>query len=93
MVLTRCWHYSANPMPSQKDQAVRERMSRYLDSLFSRFEERIEARVVERVEATLDVLEDPELMADLRKADAQPDEDARPFEDIRRELDRAETQA
>jgi hypothetical protein len=68
-------------------------MSRYLDSLFGRFEQRIETRVVERVEATLDVLGDPALMADLRESEAQSDEEARPFEEIRRELGRAETQA
>lgn len=69
--------------------AVAERMSRYLDRLFSRIEERVESRVVERVEATLDVMTDSALMEDLRRADAQPDEDARPYEEITRELDRA----
>jgi hypothetical protein len=37
------------------------------------------------LEATLDVLTDPKLMDDLRRADLQADEDARPYE-IRRDL-------
>jgi hypothetical protein len=93
MTLTRSWHYSAQRMPDRVSQDVRERMNRYLDRLFGRLEERVENRVVERVEATLDVLGAPELMEDLRQADAQPDEEARSFEEIRRELDRAKTQA
>ncbi|MBI4349172.1 MAG: hypothetical protein HY553_20205 [Elusimicrobia bacterium] len=77
-------------MPVKNRQhVVVEHLSRYLDRLFTRLEERVETRVVERVEATLDVLTDPALMADLRRADAQPDEDARPFEEIGRDLGRA----
>jgi hypothetical protein len=77
--------YSASVMPTKnRDLAVVEHLSRYLDRLFERLEERVEGRVVKRVEATLDVLTDPALMADLRRADTQPDSEARPFEEIRR---------
>lgn len=83
-------HYSAKAMVVKNRQhAVVEHLSRYLDRLFSRVEERVETRIVERVEATLDVMTDTALMEDLRKADAQPDEDARPFEEIMRDLGRA----
>jgi len=43
-------------------------------------------RLRERLEATLDVLTDPALMRDLAHADSQPDEDARPYDEIRRDL-------
>jgi hypothetical protein len=77
-------------MPVQeKQQAVVERLSRYLDRLFTRVEARVEARVVKRVEATIDVLSDPDLMDDLRRADLQSDEDARPLSEISRDLGRA----
>jgi len=36
--------------------------------------------------ATMEVLEDPIAMEALRRADEEPDEDARPYEEIRREL-------
>jgi hypothetical protein len=65
------------------------RLSRYLDRLFDRLGERVGDRVADRLEATLDVLTDPDLMGDLRRADAQPDEDARPYNEIARDLDRA----
>jgi len=61
-----------------------------LDRLFDRLVgERVGDRVADRLEATLDVLTDPDLMGDLRRAGAQPDEDARPYEEIARDLDRA----
>ncbi|MEJ7566993.1 MAG: hypothetical protein WKF41_01900 [Gaiellaceae bacterium] len=83
-------HYSAREMAVQdKQQAVVEHLSRYLDKLFTRVESRVEARVVERVEATIDVLSDPALLDDLRRADKQPDEEARPFNEIARDLGRA----
>jgi len=77
--------YSALEMPTKnRDLAVVERLSRYWDKLFERIEDRVEGRVVKRVEATLDVLTDRDLMDDLRRADAQPDSEARSFEEIRR---------
>jgi PHD/YefM family antitoxin component YafN of YafNO toxin-antitoxin module len=36
--------------------------------------------------ATVEVLDDPELMAALRESDAQPDDDARSYDEIRRDL-------
>lgn len=92
--------YSEREMPvkaTERNQVV-ARMSGYLDRLFSRvgqrvenrLVERVEHRVVERVEATLDVLSDHALLEDLQKADAEPDEEARPLEEVMRELDRAE---
>lgn len=86
------------PVKATERNQVVARMSGYLDRLFSRvgqrvenrLVERVEHRVVERVEATLDVLSDHALLEDLQKADAEPDEEARPLEEVMRELDRAE---
>lgn len=47
---------------------------------------RAESRVERRLEATLDVMTDPKLMDDLRRAEGQADEDARPYDEIRRDL-------
>ena len=73
-----------------RESAVAERMRSYLLRLLDRATERLEGRVehrlTERLEATLDVLTDPKLMRDLEHADAQPDEDARPYDEIRRDL-------
>ena len=76
-------------MPTHNQLDVVGRVSRYLDRLFDRLGERVGDRVADRLEATLDILTDPQLMGDLRRADAQPDEDARPYEEIARDLDRA----
>jgi hypothetical protein len=43
--------------------------------------------VTERLEATIDVLTDSELMVGLERADSQADEEARPYEEIRRDLE------
>jgi hypothetical protein len=84
--------YSAHQVPrTQEQNPVVARLSGYLDRLFSRVEERVEARIVERVEATIDVMSDPALLADLRRADDQPDEEARPLDEVMRDLDRAKT--
>jgi hypothetical protein len=65
---------------------MRGYLLRLLDRATERLEERVEHRLTERVEATLDVLSDPKLMGDLARADAQADEDARPYDEIRRDL-------
>ena len=73
-----------------KESAALERLRGKLVELFDRATERlelrIEHRVTQRLEATGDVLSDPELMEDLRDADTQSDEDARPYDEIRRDL-------
>jgi len=51
-----------------------------------RLEVRVEYRVTERLEATADVLADHDLMNDLARADTQSDNDARPYDEIRRDL-------
>ena len=79
-------------MPSTLRESSAARRARdYLVSIFDRYvvdrvETRVERRMSERLEATVDVLLDPELMDDLRQADAQADEDARPYSEIRRDL-------
>ena len=60
-------------------------MNRYIERLFDRLGDRVGDRVAERLEATIDVLTDPELMSALREADSQPDEEARSFDEIRRQ--------
>jgi FtsZ-interacting cell division protein YlmF len=40
----------------------------------------------EDYKATLETLEDPEAMASLQRAATESDDDARPYEDVRREL-------
>ena len=74
-----------NPEPRARSPV--ERMRNYLLRLFDRaVTERVEHRLVERLEASVDVLTDRELMADLRRADAQADEDARSYDEVRRDL-------
>jgi hypothetical protein len=74
------------PTKSRSVQPV-ERVRSYLLRIFDRVvTDRVEHRIEQRVSATLDVLTDPGLMSDLREADAQPDEDARPYDEIRRDL-------
>jgi hypothetical protein len=91
-----------------------ERLSGYIDRLFSsaeRVTERVKDRLAERVAdrladavtrrssavvlteqeyreyiETMEVLEDEEAMLALREADKQPDDEARPYDEIRREL-------
>jgi hypothetical protein len=63
-------------------EAVGEEMTHFFDLLLAPVERRVETRVMERVEATLDVLSDPQLLEHLRKADLQPDAEARPLEDF-----------
>lgn len=46
----------------------------------------LDAETYEDYRATVETLEDPEAMESLRRAEAESDEDARPYEDIRREL-------
>jgi hypothetical protein len=67
-----------------RDNLVVARVSRYLERLFDRLGDRVGDRVAERLEATFDVLTDPDLMNDLRRADAQSDEEARSYDEIRR---------
>ncbi len=79
--------YSESAVPVQnRDHLVLGRLSSYLDKLFDRLGERVGDRVAERLEATWDAMTDRELMDDLRRADKQPDEDALPYEEIRRTL-------
>jgi hypothetical protein len=66
------------------DLAVVSRMTAYLDKLLDRIGERIADRVIERLEATLDVVTDRDLVSDLERADAEPDDAAVPFDDVRR---------
>lgn len=91
-----------------------ERMSTYLDRLFSgagrvtdNVKDRLATRVADRLAdaltrrssavvlterdyqeylATMEVLEDSEAMDSLRRADAQPDSEARSYDEIRHEL-------
>ena len=67
-------------------ERMRGYLLRLLDRATERLEERVEHRLTERVEATIDVLADPKLMGDLERADAQADEDARSYDEIRRDL-------
>jgi hypothetical protein len=67
-------------------ERMRAYLLRLLDSATERLEDRVEHRLTERLEATLDVLSDPKLMSDLERADSQADEDARPYDEIRRDL-------
>jgi hypothetical protein len=74
------------PVRIRNTSAVRE----YLVRLFDRaVTERVENRVEKKLEATFDIITDEKLMADLRRADQQADEDARPYDEIRRDLGRA----
>jgi hypothetical protein len=68
------------------ENPVVARVSRYLDRLFDRLGDRVGDRVADRLEATVDVATDPMLLKDLHEADAQADEDARPYDEIRREV-------
>jgi hypothetical protein len=76
-------------------------LNRYLDNLLDRVADRLAPRIEDRVRdevvpriqaeyeswlATIDVMADVELVEDLRVADAQGDEDAQDYEEIRREL-------
>jgi hypothetical protein len=67
-------------------ERVRGKLLELFDRATERLESRIEHRVTERLEATADVLTDPALIEDLKQADAQADEDARPYDEIRRDL-------
>jgi hypothetical protein len=73
-----------------RESAVRARLTHYLSRLFEPVvQPMIEREVAERFEdylETVEILADPEAMESLRRADAQPDDEARPYEDIRREL-------
>lgn len=75
-------------------------MSRYLDRLFETAADRVADRVSARLsvqlaeieshvagmEATLEVLLDEGALDDLREAASAPDDQARPYREIRREL-------
>jgi hypothetical protein len=66
-------------------------MSRYLDRLFSGVADRIADRVADRLSdewrlESFELLIDPDAMEDLRRAARESDEDARPYEEVRREL-------
>jgi hypothetical protein len=68
-------------------------MTRYLLRLLDATADRIADRVADRLATdykaqmeTLEVLKDDEAMEDLRRASQEPDEDAQPYEDVRREL-------
>jgi hypothetical protein len=54
-----------------------ERVERDLAPRLARYDEWV---------ATIEVMKDAELVADLKRADAESDEDARPYSEIRREL-------
>jgi hypothetical protein len=84
-------HYSANVLiKTTRESAVRARLTSYLARLFEPVVTPIiEREVAERFEdylETMEILADPEAMESLRRAEAQPDDEARPYEDIRREL-------
>ena len=90
-------NYSADRMPIVDRQSeLARRVSRYLERIFDPLADRVADKVVDRLSetlaeveahvATLEVLLDDEAMDDLRAADAASDEDARPYEEIRREL-------
>lgn len=73
-----------------RDSVVKERVTQALARLFEplvkpmidrAFEERFEDYM-----ETMEILSDPETMEALSRADAQPDDEARPYEEIRREL-------
>jgi hypothetical protein len=71
-------------MPTRnRDLAVTERLSRMLDRLLDGLADRVGDRVADRLEATWDVATDRDLIRDLETADAQPDEEARSFDEIR----------
>jgi hypothetical protein len=80
---------------------VKERLNKYLDSLLDRAAERLAPRVADRVAdeiaprireeydawlATIEVMADADLVSDLRDADAEGDDDAQDYAEIRREL-------
>jgi hypothetical protein len=79
-------------MPTTLRESSAARRARdYLARLFDRYvtervELRVENRMAARLEATVDVLSDPALMADLDRAKEQADEDARAYSEIRRDL-------
>lgn len=73
-------------MPLTHGNAVTERLSRYVDKLFEHLADRLAPHIAERLEATLDVLTDPGALDDLRLAAEESDDEARPYEEIRREL-------
>jgi hypothetical protein len=71
------------PVRIRSTWAVRE----YLIRLFDRaLTDRVEDRVEKKLAATFEIVTDEKLMADLRRADQQADEDARPYDEIRRDL-------
>ena len=69
---------------SDRDAPVVRSMTAYLDRLLSRVGDRVAERVFERVEATIDVLTDRRLLADLSRADEEPDDEAVPLDELRR---------
>lgn len=79
-------------------------MNRYLDSLLDRAAQKIAPRVADKLVpqmreeyeswlATIETMTDPELVADLREAASEADEDSQDYEEIRRELGLAEASA
>ena len=80
---------------------VTVRLNGYVDKLLDRLAERLVPRVEAKIEAdikpriaaeyeswlaTIDVATDAALVGDLQEADSEADRDARPYEEIRREL-------
>ncbi len=83
-------------------------MNRYVDSLLDRTAQKLAPRIADQVReqvipqireeyeswlATIETMTDSELASDLRMADAEGDEDAQDYEEIRRELGLAEASA
>ena len=102
MALDINYSASEMPATRPKDGPVRygvdsiSAMSRYLDRLFSALGERLAERrtpgvadrlaeVEMRLEA-LEILTDKDTMEDLVRAAREPDSEARPYEEVRREL-------
>jgi hypothetical protein len=87
-------YYSASvPTKSRPSSAVGERLTGYLLRLLDATADRIADRVADRLATdykaqleTLEVLKDDGAVEDLRRASQEPDEDAQPYEDVRREL-------
>jgi hypothetical protein len=83
-------------MPTTRhDNVVVARARRYLDRLLDDLARKLAPRVADEIAprfnreieswvATLEVMSDPALMADLQRANKEPDEDAQPYEEVRR---------
>jgi hypothetical protein len=92
--LSACSYYSASvPTIQHHSSGIHERLSSYIDRLLVGVADRIAERVADRLATdykaqleAVEVLRDDEAVEDLRRASQEPDEDAQPYEDVRREL-------